>query len=178
LDDDVFRMIGQAIRESRANEIRERDERVTKIRAEADRLQHRLDTLYLDKNEGRVTSEFHDRVAATWREERDRCVRDLESLSFAEDDVIDDGVALVDFARTAHHRFETLPLSSKRRALNLVLSNCSFAGGELAPTFRKPFDLLQEIASPDGDDTPPEGGSAPQSVEWLPGPDSNQRPID
>jgi len=38
LDDDVFRMIGQAIRESRANEIRERDERVAKVRAEADRL--------------------------------------------------------------------------------------------------------------------------------------------
>ena len=164
LDDDVFRMIGQAIRESRANEIRERDDGVTKIRAEADRLQHRLDTLYLDKIEGRVTSEFHDRVA----EERDRCVRDLESLSFAEDDVIDDGVALVDFARTAHHRFETLPLSSKRRALNLVLSNCSFAGGEVATTFRKPFDLLQKIASPDGGDTPPEGGLHPKVWKWLP----------
>ena len=168
MDDDVFRMIGQAIRESRANEIRERDERVTKIRAEADRLQHRLDTLYLDKNEGRVTSEFHDRVAATWREERDRCVRDLESLSFAEDDVIDDGVALVDFARTAHHRFETLPLSSKRRALNLVLSNCSFAAGELTTIFRKPFDLLEKIGSPGGGGMPLKGGLHPELKKWLP----------
>ncbi|EQB02307.1 hypothetical protein L288_16565 [Sphingobium quisquiliarum P25] len=54
-------------------------------------------------------------MVATWKEERDRCVRDLESLALAEDDVIDDGVALVDFARTAHNRFETLPISSKRR---------------------------------------------------------------
>lgn len=168
LDDDVFRMIGQAIRESRANEIRERDERVAKIRAEADRLQHRLDTLYLDKIEGRVTSEFHDRVASTWREERDRCVRDLDSLSFAEDDVIDDGVALVDFARTAHHRFETLPLSSKRRALNLVLSNCSFADGELTIIFRKPFDLLEKIGSPGGSGMPPEGGSPPGIEKMAP----------
>lgn len=168
LDDDVFKLIGKAIRESHADEIRERDERVSKLRGEADRLQYRLDTLYLDKIEGRVTSEFHDRVAATWREERDRCVRDLESLSIAEDDLIDDGIALVDFARTAHHRFESLPLSSKRRALNLVLSNCSFANGEITTSFRKPFDLLENKGDSDGGDLPPEGGMSPQTENLAP----------
>ncbi|WP_150127005.1 hypothetical protein [Sphingomonas panacis] len=82
--------------------------------------------------------------------------------------MIDDGVALVDFARTAHHRFETLPISSKRRALNLVLSNCSFANGELTTTFRKPFDLLEKIGSPDGGDVPPGGASTPENAKMAP----------
>ncbi|HEX7855121.1 MAG TPA: recombinase family protein [Sphingobium sp.] len=155
LDDGAFNLIRRAIRENRADEQREREDANARLRAEADRLQHRLDTLYLDKVDGRVTTDFHDRVAGQWREERDRCLRDLESRTIAVDDLIDDGLALIDFTRSSYHRFESQSLASKRRALNLVLSNCSFAEGKLTVGFREPFRFLAERPGEDGDDLPP-----------------------
>ncbi|WP_380871852.1 hypothetical protein ACFB49_28030 [Sphingomonas sp. DBB INV C78] len=168
LDDASFRLIERAIRESHADERRDRDESVERLRAEADRLQHRLDTLYLDKLDGRVTVEFHDRVSATWREERDRTLRDMESLHSAEDDLIDDGLALLDFARTAHNQFADQPLATKRRALNLILSNSSFAGGALTVTFREPFGILEKIGETGGSGPTPKGGKKPPFLELAP----------
>src|SRR3546814_14584912 len=57
------------------------------------------------------TVEFHDRVARRWREERQRCIHDLESLDHAEDDLIDDGIALLDIARNAYEDFPDRPSS-------------------------------------------------------------------
>src|SRR3546814_15943794 len=61
--------------------------------------------------DGRVTVEFHDRVARRWREERQRCIHDLESLDHAEDDLIDDSIALLDSARNAYEDFPDSPSS-------------------------------------------------------------------
>jgi len=38
--------------------------------------------------------------------------------------------------------FERQEPRQKRRLLNFLLSNCSWADGELIATFRQPFDLL------------------------------------
>lgn len=93
----------------------------------ADRLQGRLDTLYVDKMDGKITAEFHDRLSAQWREERHRCIQDLEAIASAEDDLIDDGIALLEVARTAHEGFTKQPIAVQQRALNLILSNATFA---------------------------------------------------
>ncbi len=168
IDDDAFRLVSRALRESHADERRERDESVARLRGEADRLQNRLDQLYIDKIDGRVTDEFHDRVAAGWRDERDRCFRDMESLNCAEDNPIDDGLALLDFVRTAHQGFQNQPLANKRRALNLVLSNRSYANGGLKINYREPFTILVKDDDPDPDPEGPESGSKPQAVEMAP----------
>ncbi|MBU3077828.1 recombinase family protein [Sphingomonas sp. XMGL2] len=113
-DDEIFALIQQAIREGHADERREHDERIERLRAEADRLLQRIDTLYMDRIEGRITAELHDRLAPVWREERARCLRDMEALFGAEDAMIDDGLALLDFARNAASGFEKWPLADKR----------------------------------------------------------------
>ncbi len=62
VDDEIFGLVRQALRETAATERRERDDRIAALRGEADRLLQRLDALYIDKLDGRVTDEFHDRV--------------------------------------------------------------------------------------------------------------------
>jgi site-specific DNA recombinase len=99
VDSDIFDLIRRALMESHNDEKREREQTGARLRNEADRLQQRIDTLYVDRLDGRVTLDFHDRMAKLWREERSRCLRDLESLSGANDGLVDDGIALLDFAR-------------------------------------------------------------------------------
>ncbi|BDD65547.1 hypothetical protein Sj15T_05680 [Sphingobium sp. TA15] len=108
---------------------RERLETVERLRADADRLQGRLDKLYVDHLDGRISGEMHDRMAATWREERERCMRHLDSLHCVEDAVIDDGIALLELGRKAHRTFSIQPPNAKNAVLNLLVSNSFWAGG-------------------------------------------------
>lgn len=72
---------------------------------------------------------MHDRMAATWREERERCIGHLDSLHCVEDAVIDDGIALLELGRKAHKTFSIQPPNAKNAVLNLLVSNSFWAGG-------------------------------------------------
>ncbi len=146
LDDEIFGLVQKALRESHGDERRERDEARARLIAEADLLQERLDMIYLDKVDGRITAEFHDRIAASWRDERARAVRNLEHLNNADEAYVDDGVALLDVVRRAHEGFANLPPEHRRRALNLVLSNCTWGNGKLTVELRQPFGMLEELS--------------------------------
>lgn len=169
IDDQIFGLIERAIRESFMDESRERVEMITRVREEADRLQKRLDTLYVDHLDGRITGDMHDRMAATWREERQRCQRQIEAMGTAEDALIDDGIALLNLARQAHAVFANAPGDAQRTALNLLVLNASWANGTLSVEFREPFGMLEEIGPPEGSGPSEErAGSSPRPV-WLPG---------
>ena len=167
IDEQIFGLIRRALKETAATEQSDRDEQIKRLRSEADRLQVRLDALYVDKVEGNITAEFHDRMAHGWRVERQRCIHDLEILANAEDNLIDDGVALLEVARSVHEGFVDQPLAIKQRALNLVLSNATLANGELTVQFREPFDSLSEIPGPRGGGGTPHLLSNPSEKELV-----------
>jgi hypothetical protein len=135
-----------SIRKSHADERRERDEILARLRGEADRLQARLDALYTDKLDGTITSDYHDRMAAVWREERTRCLNEADRHYSAEDALIDDGIALLSMASNAHRSFFDQPKAEQKSLLNMLISNCSWANRELSVALRQPFDILEEIS--------------------------------
>jgi DNA invertase Pin-like site-specific DNA recombinase len=176
IDDEVSALIQRALRESHADERRERDEILARLRGEADRLQARLDALYTDKLDGTITSDYHDRMAAVWREERTRCLNEADRHYSAEDALIDDGIALLGMAGNAHRSFFDQPKAEQKSLLNMLISNCSWANRELSVTFRQPFDILEEISLSEarveaGDEL--QNGALPV---WLPGPNNNPYP--
>lgn len=168
MDDRVFDLISRVVRESHADRGRERLETITRLRVESDRLQERLERLYVDLLDGRITGDVHDRMAATWREERARCQRQVDLLNNAEDAFVDDGIALLDLARNAHQTFSKQSPGAKNTALNLLVSNCTWANGTLTVTFREPFGMLEEnwIEAPSSE--PPKGSENSPHPKWLP----------
>ena len=65
----------------------------------------------------------------------------------ANDSYITEGIALLEFANRAGELFEKQPANEKRRLLDFVLSNCTWAGGELTPKYRQPFDIIADMAT-------------------------------
>jgi site-specific DNA recombinase len=168
MDDEVFSLVERAIRESHSDRSKERIETITRLRADSDRLQHRIDKLYVDHLDGRITADMHDRMAATWREERERCQRQIDVLHNAEDAFVDDGIALLDLARKAHKTFNLQSQNSKNAALNLLVLNSTWASETLSVTFREPFGMLEEISF---DGAPSESVKDPENArrtKWLP----------
>ncbi|MFC0149548.1 recombinase family protein [Sphingobium scionense] len=168
MDDEIFALIERAIRESHGDKNKERLETVDRLRGEADRLQLRLDKLYVDHLDGRITAEMHDRMAATWREERAGCLRRLDVLNNAEDAFVDDGIALLNLARKAHSTFNLQSQNGKNTALNLLVLNSSWANGQLTVTFREPFDMLEKLSPGNPASEPPARPGGSDDSEWLP----------
>ena len=97
--------------------------------------------MYIDKLDGGVRGESLDRIAAQWREDQTRCLRDIERHREAEPSYLDGGVQILGLARNACALFERQPAREERRLLNSALSNCSWNDGEVVASFRQPFEL-------------------------------------
>ena len=168
LDDRVFALIERVVRESHTDRSRERLETIARLRAESDRLQERLDRLYVDHLDGRITADMHDRMASTWREERAKCQRQVEILHNAEDAFVDDGIALLDLARNAEKTFCIQSPGAKNTALNLLVLNSTWANDTLTVVFREPFGMLEEMSFENAASGPDSGPENSHHPEWLP----------
>ena len=87
---------------------------------------------------------------------------------------MNEGVQLLELAQNAQHLFERQEPRQKRRLLNFVLSNCSWADGEMTATFRQPFDLLAETTAIAARQEAATMANSGKSEIWLGDLDSNQ----
>ena len=166
-DDEVLEWVRQALHTSHADERREHEEAIKRLRAEYDRLQARIDAMYIDKLDGKIGGEFYERMAAQWREEQTRCLSEIERYQEAEQSYMDEGVQILELARNAQTLFEGQSAREKRRLLNFVLSNCSWEDGKVVATFRQPFDLLAETAAIAARHQAGDGGNMAKNEIWL-----------
>jgi site-specific DNA recombinase len=111
------------------------------------RLNDRIHATYVDKLDGLVDTAFFEKMSNQWREEQNRCQREIEHHQNADESYLEEGVQLLKLARNAQRLFAQQEPREKRRLLNFVLSNCAWEGGEVVATFREPFDMLAETAT-------------------------------
>ena len=108
-------------------------------------------------------------MSAEWREEQDRCQREIERHQAADQSYMDEGVQILELARNAQKLFERQEPREKRRLLNFVLSNCSWEDGEVVATFRQPFDLLAETTAIAARQEAGDSANSAKSEIWLGG---------
>jgi len=146
-DDEVLEWVRDALHASHVDERCEHDEAIKRHQAEDKRLQDRIHAMYVDKLDGLVDAAFFDKMSNQWREEQNRCQREIDRHRSAEQSYMDEGVQILELARNAQRLFEAQEPRQKRRLLNFVLSNCTWEDGEVVATFRQPFDLLAETTA-------------------------------
>ena len=147
-DDEVLEWVRDALHASHADERCENQEGIKRHQAEHKRLQDRINALYVDKLDGLVDTAFYDRMSNQWREEQNRCQREIERHQNADQSYKDEGVALLDLARDVKRLFAKQQPREKRRLLNFVLSNFTWANSEVVATFRHPLICLQKPLPP------------------------------
>jgi len=95
--------------------------------------------------------------------------RAFDRLSEADNAYIDDGIALLGFAKDARRMFAEADFAGKRNILHHLLSNCSYKDGEVSVTFRKPFDIIVESLPEAKASEGAPSAKIGQSRKWLPG---------
>jgi site-specific DNA recombinase len=146
-EDEVLEWVRDALHASHGDERRDHEEAIRRDQAEYKRLQERINAMYVDKLDGVVDAAFFERMSTQWRDEQNRCLREIERHQSADQSYMVEGVQLLELARNAQKLFERQEPREKRRLLNFVLSNCTWEDGEVVANFRQPFDLLAETTA-------------------------------
>jgi site-specific DNA recombinase len=173
-DDEVLEWVRDALHASYADERREHEDAIKRHQAEYKRLQDRINAMYVDKLDGLVDVAFFERMSNQWREEQNRCLRDIERHQEADKCYMDEGVQLLELVRNAQRLFAKQEPREKRRLLNFVLSNCTWEDGEVVATFRQPFDLLAKTTLSAAPFATDETAKSSKVEIWLGDLDSNQ----
>ena len=142
LDDDIKGFLTKALRQSHTDEKRFHDEALARLTAEHEQLQNRLDQMYVDKLDGKISVSFYERKAGEWRAEQDRIAEAMRDHRRADRSYADSGVELLELASGAHDAFMSQGSDERRRLLQLVVSNSTWKRGRLTVQLHTPLDLI------------------------------------
>ncbi len=176
LDGEVLEWIKAALKGSHDAERRHHSEAIKTLQDQYQKLQNRLDAMYVDKLDGAISQEFFEERSIQWRKEQDEILRKIEKHQGANQAYLEEGVRILELSQRAVILYEKQNPHEQRRLLNFVLSNSIWKDGKLIPNYRKPFDLLAVT------NTEYQKQKATSQSEnglfdfWLPGTDSNRQP--
>ncbi|MGC9998751.1 MAG: recombinase family protein [Bryobacteraceae bacterium] len=168
IDEEVARWVADALRQSHTDEKRFREEAVSRLTREHERIQGKLEALYEDRLDGRVDLAFFDRKSRELRDDQARIRREIDGHQAANESYMEAGIRILELSRSMHRLFAKQPAEEKRRLLDFVVSNCSWKGGALTPTFRQPFDMLAVASSQLQASTVAGGSESARNENWLP----------
>lgn len=136
--------IANELRSSDADRRRQQEDALGRLQEQYDRIQGRLDAMYLDKLDGRIDAAFFDRKASDWRRQQEGILRNMAIHQNDDQSHIEDAIRLLELAAEAYELFIQQDASERRRLLDFVVSSASWKDGELSTRLRQPFDLIQE----------------------------------
>jgi len=121
----------------------------------------RMDQAYQDKLDGKIREDFWARKSAEWQAEESAIRASLLELAQARPERLLDASKILELANKAYFLYVRQDHAEKAKLLKMVLSNCAIDAVSVYPTYRKPFDLIFQIA---------------KTEEWCARGDSNSRP--
>jgi len=169
----ILEWLGDTVVESDRTEQAARAQAIKKLQARYDQIQSRIDTMYLDKLDGRITLEYFDKHSATWRREQDGLLRKIQDMQKATPAPIDQAVEVLQLTSRASELFLQQPAAEQRRFLQVVVEKAAWQGGALRTSLFEPFEVLRHSNQESYRNEKENGGSGRDLGIWLPGMDSN-----
>ena len=142
LDNDVVDWIVEVMNASTADAREQREAQIAALTQQKQRLESRLEKMYLDKLDGNLNEEEYRRFSSKFRSELTDLKFNLEQLQASNDIKTFDSTRVLELAQKAATLYSAQISDEKRKLLNSVCSNSTWAGGELTVNFRKPFDMI------------------------------------
>ena len=170
---DTLQYLKRALQESHVDQRQEHDNAIKRLQSEYERLESRLQTLYIDKVDGTIDRAFYEKLSTDWRFQQSKCLEQIARHQSADQAYMDGGARLLDLAHSAHRLFMRQSAAEQQRLLKLLLSNSTWKDGELTATWRQPFDLIAETAMQAEQEATRNGADCARYTIWRPREDSN-----
>ena len=158
----ILEQITASLQSSHKGKIEFRETQYKKLTEEHEIYTKRLEKIYLDRLDGRITDNEYDKFYQSFREEVSEIDTRLAILQETDDNYYITARYLLELANRAYELFKSSEVEERRQLIKLVLSNLSVNGKNIVFKAKKPFDTILNYAD---------------SQRWLALLDSNQKPF-
>jgi len=139
------------------------------LKAEQQRLQTRIETMYLDRLDGRIGAEFFDEKSKEWREQQKeielRMRQPLRTAAAA--------VQLMGAVSSACSTFQDQPAQQQRAIAKALMKQATWKAGKFELVLAEPYSKMAHSNSVSQSRERENPGSGHEIEIWLPGMDSN-----
>lgn len=142
ITDDALSLIKKSLIESHKDEADYHNRQISALNANYRLLKQRIDKIYIDKLDGKISENFYEEKVADWQKEAEEVSEKIERHKNADVNYLTQGVHILELANRAYSLYIKQKPAEKRKLLNILLSNCTLDGKNLIPQYKKPFDLL------------------------------------
>jgi len=143
----IINWLKEALLMSHQDEKEYHDSQIKSLQEQYNKLQHRLDKIYIDKLDEVVTTSFYQEKTNEWKGEQNNILINLQKHKNANTNYFEQGIKILELSQKAYSSYLKQDNAGKRNLLNILLSNCTLNEEKLYPTYRKPFDLLANSPS-------------------------------
>jgi hypothetical protein len=139
----VLDWLGGAVLESDRTEQAAREQTIKRLQARCEQIEARIETMYLDKLDGRITQEFFDKQSTMWRAEQDAVLRKIQDIQKAAPVPVDQAIDIISLASRASELFLEQPAAEQRRLLQVVVEKAAWKDRTLRTTLFEPFEIMR-----------------------------------
>ena len=147
LPEQVLGRITNDLKSTHESKSQFRDNQYTHLVTEHEKFSKRLEKIYIDRLDGRITDDEYDKFYQSFREELDGIDIRLGMLQGAEDNYYITANYLLELSKRAYELFKSSKVDEKRQLVKLVLSNLRVEGKEVRYEAIKPFDTILNCAN-------------------------------
>jgi hypothetical protein len=133
LNDEVLAGVTTALRQSHQDARRYHHEMIASLQKQYQRLQDRLDRMYLDKLDGSISQDYFNRMSESFQKEQRATLQKIEQHQSAHESYVEEGVRLLELTQKAVILYEKQEMQEKRKLLDFVCSNSTWKDGKLIP---------------------------------------------
>lgn len=141
-DDGLFEELKKAVKEIRQMKSDYEETSLEEIQKQINRLQTRIDNLYVDKLDGRISQEFWQEKHNQWHDEKDKLIEKLKAIN-STSRTFDEGSNLLEnFCKFARQEFLSASGKKKRAILKMLGSNFSYKDKKVSIELTSVFDYI------------------------------------
>jgi hypothetical protein len=139
----ILEWLGDAVLHSEGIEQAARAESIKKLKTRYDQIEARIETMYMDKLDGRIAQEFFDTQAATLRKEQDGLRRRIHDIEKATPGPVDQAIDMLRLTSRPSELFSRQSADEQRRLLRIVVQKAAWKDGALQTEL---FETVRDLA--------------------------------
>ncbi len=134
----------KALKESHKDEIKYHSSALDELQRKQDQIQKRLDKLYDDRLDEKISEDFYEKKFKQYTEEKENTIQNIQKHSRASNKYLELGVNIYELSQKAKEIYLKAKQDEKRQLISLVFSKLSLDEGKLSYGYSKAFQLLSE----------------------------------
>jgi len=154
--------------ESDVSERAARERTIKQHRAQFERLEGRIETLYSDRLDGRISTGFYDAKASEFRAQQQTILRKIEQVESSAPAPVEDALDLMNLTGRPAALFKQQNGVEQRRFLRTLVRTAAWGQGKLRLEFEERFEILRGSNRASLRNETQKTGSERDSEIWLP----------